>query len=172
MMSRQSRTGEKRGNTSSRCVLKVLHPPLIDIFKKFIARRSRDTHTKPSSSKPKNTKKTQMQSIDKLLGRFGPNRQAEKTAPKPQHVVVFNAHQEVGRSVCEALIKGNKWVVWGFVPDLELPVAKGVYFDTWVRPRRCTRSRRCTGPRRSTDDSARLDAGQSLCGGRGVSREL
>jgi hypothetical protein len=37
----------------------------------------------------------------------------------------MDATSEQGRSVCESLIKGNRWVVWGLVEDKEDVIAKG-----------------------------------------------
>ena len=74
-----------------------------------------------------------MQYLDKILGPLAPNRQAESTAPRPKKVVVFNAHQEQGRSVCDALIKSNIWIVWGLVPDLQHPSVQGELDARWRR---------------------------------------
>lgn len=37
----------------------------------------------------------------------------------------MDATSEQGRSVCESLIKDNRWVVWGLVEDKEDVIAKG-----------------------------------------------
>lgn len=66
-----------------------------------------------------------MQAFDKFLGPLAPHRQAARTAPRTRHVLVMDATSEQGRSVCESLIKDNRWVVWGLVEDKEDVIAKG-----------------------------------------------
>ena len=65
-----------------------------------------------------------MHKLDRALGPLNPNKRAAKTAKDPGQILVFNALEAQSASVCEILIKSNKFIVHALVDDESNPTAQ------------------------------------------------
>jgi len=76
-----------------------------------------------------------MQKADKLLGHFGPNKRAARSAPQPTSVLVIGADTAQGQSVCKHLVSDGMFIVYGLIDHtrgnstgygMNLPLRNGI----------------------------------------------